>query len=134
ELEDALDHLLAPLRIAVPVRSEPEVVDDGEPAEQSPSFGHEGDSEADAIGCRDTVDALAVEPDLAADRREEPSDRLEERRLAGAVGADQGHRLAGIHVERDPLERDDAGAVGDTRVANLEQRAAVSRVHGSDLP
>ena len=43
------------------------------------------------------VDALAVEQDLAAGRAEAAADQVEQRRLAGAVRAD----------DRDPLARRD---------------------------
>jgi hypothetical protein len=46
---------------------------------------------------------MAVEADDAAIRRHEPGDHVEDRRLAGAVGAEQPHRLALAHVKRRVL-------------------------------
>ena len=45
----------------------------------------------------------------------------EQRRLAGAVGADHGHDLARAHLERDAVQRLDA-AVADGELAQFEQR------------
>src|SRR5260370_1950641 len=50
----------------------------------------------------------AAEVDVAALRRVEPAQTIEERRLAGAVGTDEPDDLAVGHVERDAVERDDA--------------------------
>ena len=43
-------------------------------------------------------------------RADQPGDRVEQRRLAGAVGSDEGDELAGTDVDRHVVERDD-GAV-----------------------
>src|SRR5437762_11821304 len=50
----------------------------------------------------------AAEADVAALRRVEPAQAIEERRLPGAVGADEPDDLAVGHVERDAVERDNA--------------------------
>src|SRR5262249_10901636 len=134
ELEDALDHLVAPLLIPIPVGAEPKVLADAEPAEQPPTLGHERDAERDAIRRLHVVDAPAVEPDLTTERREQSGDGLEERGLAGAVRADERHRLTRAHVERDTVQRDDAGAVPDVRVLDLEQRPSASVGHGTARP
>ena len=49
--------------------------------------------------------APVVQPDLAAIRRDDAGENLEERRLAGAVLAHQGVRLAGAHGKADAAER-----------------------------
>jgi hypothetical protein len=66
--------------------------------------------------------------DLAAAERDAPGARLldardgaDERGLAGAVGADDGHDLALGHVERDRRERLRV-AVVEIEVADLEHR------------
>ena len=51
---------------------------------------------ADLVGPQ-AVDALAVEQDLAAGRAEAAADQVEQRRLAGAVGPDDGDALARRH-------------------------------------
>src|SRR3954471_21089037 len=53
------------------------------------------DQRADAPGDRD----------LAAGRAQDAGQQLEQRRLAGAVGADDADRLAGLDVERDVAQR-----------------------------
>ena len=51
---------------------------------------------------------LAGEPDLAGVGRDRAAERLDQRRLAGAVVADDGEDLVGIEVEVGVVERDDA--------------------------
>ena len=71
-------------------------------------------------GCR--ADELhAAVADRAPDRCE-ARDGVEERRLAGAVGADQPDDLAPTHLDGDVVERDHS-AVSHPHVAGLEQRA-----------
>ena len=57
-------------------------------------------------------DRRAVEPDRAAADLDQPAGALEQRRLAGAVGAEQRHDLALVHLEVD-AEEDLHRAVGD---------------------
>ena len=40
----------------------------------------------------------------------EPRDQVDERRLAGAAAADNGHHLAGTDAERHPAQRRRVGA------------------------
>src|ERR1700733_1525418 len=47
---------------------------------------------------------LAPERDGASSRPEEPADRAQERRLAGAVGADDADDLAGVKLKTDPMQ------------------------------
>ena len=61
-------------------------------------------------------DPLAVEPGLALVDRVDPGDALDQRRLAGAVVADERHHLARAHLEVDVGERvDRAEALADRR-------------------
>ena len=53
--------------------------------------------------------------------RHEAADRVEQRRLAGAVRADEADHLAGLGVEVDGVDRDDAAE------ANGEARASRAR-------
>ena len=48
---------------------------------------------------RQAVDALALEMDAARPRAQQPRDRVHERRLAGAVGAEEGHDFAGADMQ-----------------------------------
>src|SRR5262249_60195405 len=68
EPEDPLEHLLSALRVAVAEGAEAEVLRHGEPAEEPPTFRHEGDAQIDAVGRLHPVDTLSIEPDLAASR------------------------------------------------------------------
>src|SRR5206468_1700079 len=100
-------------------------------------------------------DGLAVENNLAAVRLLGAGQDLHERRLAGAVLADEGVDLAGTHLEADAVERDDTrvaladpahleegsgggghalrlaaggrGTCGECRVQNVECRMGTSR-------
>ena len=56
-------------------------------------------------------------------RLEQPGDRLQGRRLAGAVGADQRDDLAAADLERHALQRVDVAVVG-VDVLELEDRLA----------
>src|SRR6266566_6720625 len=69
-------------------------------------------------------DVLPAERDRAATRMIEPVDRAQGRRLAGAVRADQGHDLALVHLDGDPLQRLDR-AVEGLDVLHFEQRRPV---------
>ena len=64
---------------------------------------------------------LAVDPDLARRRLDEPGDHHQQRRLARARGPEQRHELALAHVELGIGERHD-GAVGFRERDRLELR------------
>ena len=76
---------------------EPEVLGHRESVEDPPPLGHVNDAPADALGRRDAGEVDTVEPHGAAHRLDQPRDRSERRRLAGAVCPDQRHDLAGSH-------------------------------------
>jgi hypothetical protein len=59
------------------------------------------------------VQRLAVQLDLAFVGRDGAADRLDQRRLAGAVVADDGEDFAGIEVEIGVIERGDAAVALD---------------------
>src|SRR5204862_3747189 len=74
-------------------------------------------------GRRPTTDVLAVELDLAAGPTGEAGDRVDERRLAGAVRPDQADDTARRDLERD---RVDSGRSAVThRQVGDRQRAAL---------
>ena len=56
---------------------------------------------------------LAAEADLAGVRDHGAAERLDQRRLAGAVVADHGEDLAGIEIEVGVVERGDAAVALD---------------------
>ena len=57
-------------------------------------------------------DVVAVDRDLAGGRNQNAADDADQRRLAGAVGAEQGEDLATFDVEIDLLQRPEPGRVG----------------------
>ena len=67
-------------------------------------------------------DRLALEQHVAAVRRVEAAQAVEEGRLAGAVGADQAGDLAGKDIEGYAIERHDA-AEANRDVADAQQAA-----------
>ena len=73
------------------------------------------------LGARQVLDRLSAEPDLAAARGDQAEQRLEQRRLAGAVRAQQAQHLAARQREVD-AGRDEARAVADRQRARFEHR------------
>ena len=72
------------------------------------------------------VDFLAVDEDLAGVALVGAGQDLDQRRLAGAVVAEQAHHLAGIEIDAGMVDGLDA-AEGDRDVAHLDQRGAAVR-------
>ena len=72
---------------------------DGEAEEHAATLGHVGDAELGACGRRALGDVVAVDADRARHRPDEAGHRPQRRRLAGTVGAEQRHHLAGVDVE-----------------------------------
>jgi hypothetical protein len=70
---------------------------------------------------RQAGDVGAVEDDAAAVRRELPAELRHQRRLAGAVGADEGVDLAARDLQVDAIGRDQA-AEALLEAAHVEQR------------
>jgi len=91
------------------------------------AFHHLEDAAADDLVGVDAVDTLAVEQDLAADDfavfgLEKSRDRLQRRRLAGAVGAKQRHDRALRHIEAQAAQHQDDLVIDHFDVADAEQR------------
>ena len=85
---------------------------------------HHPDPLLDRVAGRVHHDRLAADPDLPLVRRVEPVEDVHQRRLAGAVLAEQRVHLAAPQVEVDRVVRDDAGeALGDA--AHLEDGGLV---------
>src|SRR5581483_5864120 len=70
-------------------------------------------------------EGFTVEQDVAG-AGHQPGDRVERRRLAGAVGPDEGHDLAVADREADPGQDRD-GPVGHVQVADLQHHADLPR-------
>ena len=84
------------------------------------------------------ADFAAVDQDAAGGRRIDAADDLDQRRLAGAVVADQRDHLAGMDVEREIFDRHDAAELladvleaEDGRSVGFGYGAAVRGVHRS---
>src|SRR6185436_18641495 len=86
------------------------------------------DPGAPRVTRRAEMDQLAVEPDLAFVRLQRARQRLDQRRLAGAVVADDREDLAGVELEVGAVQRDDL-AVALHQTARLEDRLPVLRRH-----
>ena len=95
-LLDAGGKLLARQRDA----AELQVVPHGQRPEQVAALRHERDAIGEEIARRLPVDALAFEAHLARPRDQHAEQRLQHRRLAGAVGSDQQRDLALPRIQR----------------------------------
>ena len=117
EDREELDHPLlglvdGPVVLADHPGAEPQVLVDGQGREDAPATGHQGQAHlGDGLG-RFARDGPAAELDRAAADPDQARGPLEQGRLAGPVGAEQGHDLALVHVEVD-AEEDLHRAVGD---------------------
>src|SRR5262249_8757963 len=74
----------------------------------------------------ETRDVAALEQHLSAARPQQAGDELEQGRLAGAVGADQGNDLAGIDSEVGAFDDLIGGCVAAAPALDLEQAHAAS--------
>src|SRR5207245_5997466 len=70
---------------------------------------------------RHVRDVLVTEDQSAPGRVVDPGYEIEDRRLPGAVGADDREHLAGLHGEAHAVHRPDAAEV-DGETVRLEQR------------
>ena len=101
--------------------SEVHVLDDVQVVTQGEVLVHDLDPELGRVLRAVDGDRLSVEEDLAVVVAVDARDALDQRRLAGAVVADEGHDLAAPHLEVDRGERMH-GAEALVEIANLEQR------------
>ena len=101
------------------VGGDAEVLLDGEPGQQAPALGHDRDA-----GAADELGPLArevgvAEQDAAAVDAEHAADGEHERRLAGAVRAEQRRDLARRDRQRDVVQ-DAAAAARDAEILEAE--------------
>src|SRR3954452_6414323 len=84
-----------------------------------------------------TSNVLAAKQEPSGPRRQQAEDRLDERRFAGAVGADDRHDLAIADLDRDPVEDVHLGDVSGNELVRLEDELLIGscRAHApsSDL-
>ena len=84
-----------------------EVLLDGEPAEEFDVLEGASEPGGDALVREHALDRGSAENDAPRLRLHEPGDRIEQRRLAGAVRAEQSDDLAGLDRDRHVVERGD---------------------------
>src|SRR5437764_14742195 len=107
------------LRLVAPGEgSGPEVLLDGELGEDAPALHHVADAAPHDAGRVGVGDGMAVDLDDALGdatpvEGKQPGHRPKRRRLAGAVGAQQGHDPTGRDVETHSPEDKDDVAVDD---------------------
>ena len=101
------------------VGAELEVLAHGEARKDLAALGDVHDAALDHPVARQAIDALAFEAHLAPARAQEPRDRAQHRRLAGAVGAHHRQRLAPLDDEIDAGQRRQV-AVGHVHAGQLE--------------
>ena len=108
--------------------SEHDVLGDRHHRDQHEVLVHHADPEVDRVAGRAHLDRLAVDQDLALVRPVEAVEDVHQRRLPGAVLAEQRVHLAAAQVEVDVVVRDHAGeALRDA--LQLEERRFVG--HGA---
>ena len=87
--------------------------------EDAPALGAESHALRDDLVGRKACNVLVLVDDLAFLRLDEACNRVHSRRLAGAVGTDQGDNLAFVDLEGDSFHGVDC-AVVDLEVINLQ--------------
>jgi hypothetical protein len=114
ELEDRLQPLGPPASGLRAVGAHLEVLQHAERGEDLAALGHVGDAAPGAHVGRPAADVRPAVLDPAGGGRHGARDRLEQRRLAGAVRPHEGDELALADVERDVGQRAET-AVGDVK-------------------
>jgi hypothetical protein len=102
--EDPLELVPDPLLVLAGVGGNAQVLIDGERREGAAALRHVGDPEPHDLLGRHAAQVLAVEPDRTFGAHH-VADGAERRRLAGAVGAQQGGDAAGLDREADVVQR-----------------------------
>src|SRR5262249_4585542 len=93
---------------ALAVAADPYIVEDRHAAEQGEVLECAADAGIDDPVRRDFENAAALDQDIAAGRRVETTEAVEQRRLAGAGPPAQTEQLASSAIEPHALERHDA--------------------------
>ena len=110
----------------------------GHAREDPPALGRLRDAQPRDLVRRHVGDVAAVEQDLARAGARPAEDRHHQRRLAGAVGADQRDDLAGVDVEIDALQRLDLAVGGaqrrGSRAGAMQRSRPDLRLDGGRLP
>jgi hypothetical protein len=85
----------------------------------------------DDLEHRQAGDVLAVEQDAAGGAQRRAAHGHQQRGLAGAVGADQRHDLAGLDLEVDAAQRLDAPVAGEQALDRQHQPFLLVRAMAS---
>src|SRR5581483_9486807 len=91
---------------------DPEVVADVEVREDAPALGDEYQAVLGDLVRGPAVDPLPTEPDGTTPGLDQPGNRAQRRRLAGAVGAEQSHDRALRYDEVDVVQDLDSTVPG----------------------
>ena len=110
------------------VAADQEILLDRQRGKQPPPFRHQRDAALTIRTARAPPIALAVEADAPRRARHEPGDGLQEGRFAGAVGADDGDRLAGSTSSVDAEQRLEVAVEGGRARASREAPSDASRL------
>ena len=113
------ERLCAPPAGDAAVAAELEVLAHGQCREKAPALRHEGDAVIAKAMSGHAGEGCAVDAQVAARVAVHPADGIDERRLAGAIRADDDHQRAGADCQVDPVDGR-RGAIGDTQVARLK--------------
>ena len=97
------------------LRREPAVLEHGELRKDRRALVAAADAGARAARLRARRDVLAVERDAAVGRGDLAREHVDQRRLAGAVGADHRVHFAAVQVERHRVDRDQAAEAARER-------------------
>jgi hypothetical protein len=108
------------------VKTSQHVLQRGQLAEESPVLERPADALRRHHVRGQAVEPAAAEGDRPRAQRRVPGDRIEQRRLAGAVRPDDGPHLAGLDAERDPRDRGEP-AVAHGDASQIEERHRYSR-------
>src|SRR3954469_3542211 len=112
EREELVDTVVVLLRAAaVQVGAHLQVLEHRHGPEEAAILRHDRHPLADPVARGALRDVLAAEANRAVPRLHDPEDRLQRRRLAGRVSAEEADELAGADVKRQSLENVDLPVV-----------------------
>ncbi len=111
-----------------------EVLGHRQGGEEAAVVGHEDDTGRIGPGRASRAQGRAVDLDRAGQGGQQPGDREEHRRLAGAVRAEQCQHLATVDPEVDVAERDERAATARQRRAGESNRHSCASATTADGP
>ncbi len=85
-------------------RAHLQVFEHGQTRENLAPFGRMADAQAHDVVRRQLLNLLTIQHDSPGTRPQAAGNCQQGRRLAGPIGADQGHDLARLHLDRNALE------------------------------